>query len=792
MSAAVSQLLGVVAAVIPFYVIISKMNVEKIATFIMCTAWLPVVFKAMPGWVSKAGHASFMLPVVPLLISLSFNVPIDVFHVLTEPFLREIAGQNTAVDAKQWGQLSAQLATLFFVMIPVYFVMKTTHAVVYDTFEEVFSSTSMTNTKKLYLSVLPERRVLSQAAVIITVHILTVLFPASFAFNRSNTRYERGLALAGWVYSGLQTAFTIYTLTSMKDVTTAINRSIDSNKKIAVAVALGSAILTSLQESIDTTPMSAMRHSVAYFLGSGTVLCLIELVSFVILTCWASVSQPSSYSKKSTLNWIIYICYTGTAAVLMVLSNTTKKEPLVSVAISTFIAVFLVVVVPKKKEMIKGNTRYHINPVMRFLITASFVAPFWYHEGSVSAKIGMSAVVAASQLLFNDSVLPGMGCAVVCRTDEERKRAHQGERGLRALDTFLNTLRYPFVFAYVAVLCLAVFTVIQEGYATWGLTQGYFEQEAFTDIFTDPLEAPLHRNPQCSGGAKQDPPSEVDCYQLCNARWAGLDIMDLSYAASMAYINVTDGDSVMHVLNNAASRDAGTDGEPDWVVRHNNHKTDDWVAFLDIYSASRNVSVIAVRGSSPRFMDWLEDMSLFGEMTIFSLLSGLVPGLLYWPPGFFQSFLSAYTSIVGGLFGDGMKFFTPVVAYAEQTLKDQPREVVFVGHSLGGAVAKIAGALVDRQAVGISSPGIMDSRKKFVHNKNYVRSYSVRKLVTNVYSQGDYVPAVGRLGGSVHELYCSEGAQCHSLPITLCELYAKCPNGASGRQFVGSKRAMKC
>ena len=291
-------------------------------------------------------------------------------------------------------------------------------------------------------------------------------------------------------------------------------------------------------------------------------------------------------------------------------------------------------------------------------------------------------------------------------------------------------------------------------------------------------------------------PDSPDCYQVCNERWSGLDVMDLSYAAMVAYINMSsdgEGGKVLEFMNHPAHRGEG-DGEGDWTIRYTNvMKSDDFVSFVDLYSPSRDVSVLAVRGSSPRAVDWIQDLAMFGEGTIFSILSHLVPALGFWPPGFFHSFLAVYTELVGRVMGSRSQFYTPLIRYAKKSLKKSPRELVFVGHSLGGALAKIGGTLAGKRAVGVSSPGIFDSRKKFTHEELRVNSYDIRRLVTNVNNDGDFVPMVGSQGGAVHNLYCADGAACHGIMATLCELWTKCPNGATGRQFVGSvMRSLNC
>ncbi|KAJ9447700.1 hypothetical protein DIPPA_05624 [Diplonema papillatum] len=813
---------------------------------ITCACGIPAAISSsdlVPGVLKRRGsqllsffHMLFIVPIVPLLISLSLNIPVDVFHFLVEPILREGKVDSTETIL----QLVAQLLLLSFTMLPVYHILHTTLDLVGDMLQQFFSQGRDISpvTKDLLTKVLPDDPLLTVFAIV-ALYFSTVLLPVLFLYSsRDVPDYQTAMAIVSCAELGLHAACLLKNICSAekKERAEALSKTARESRLCQVILSIVAALLLCWSESLHVSPLSAVRHSFAYFLGTGTVLCFSQLTQLVVLRFADSVLNPPDLSGKKLRHWVASVLFTAFASLLAVASMTTRLFAMQVVA-GTTVMCLIMIVLPLPSGVKRLGT-------VIFMAATVVIAC----EDKFATEFGLAILVLSTHIPFVS------GSPAFLFGPSGAKDAKEQFRPLLA--SFLRYLTYPIKFAFTAVVILAILSAYQET-SSYKDHMGYYGLESVTGNFPvdngSGFSAPPREPAICSGKVEPDASGnprisgkgrniwgrvrqkltqqkdgitgaaasaafaahdtlkkhlssdakeftsamgDGDCYPLCDQRWHGLDIMDLTIAASMSYVNVTNdapGNQVLDVLNNPAARDVELDGKGDWVIRYTNVHSPEWVAFIDIHSPSRNVSIIAVRGSSQRFIDWLEDMSLFGESCIFDLLSIIVPGLGFWPPGFFRAFLDAYMGTIGAYFGTTENFYTPVVEYVRRSLAGSPRKVVFVGHSLGGAVAKIAGCLVSQPVVAISSPGIVNSRKKFWHNNQVVRSYNIRKFVTNVYSEGDYVPsASGKLGGAVHELYCSAGAACHSLPMTMCELWHKCPAGATGRQLVGSKRHMLC
>ena len=100
--------------------------------------------------------------------------------------------------------------------------------------------------------------------------------------------------------------------------------------------------------------------------------------------------------------------------------------------------------------------------------------------------------------------------------------------------------------------------------------------------------------------------------------------------------------------------------------------------------------------------------------------------------------------------------------------------VVIVGHSLGGGLAKLFGRLMKKQAVSLSGPGVNAFHSLWKYNgesENF--EISAIDLVPDM----DLVPRVEISGGTIYRIICKAGIlNCHSKVFSLCEVLIMCRN----------------
>jgi len=100
--------------------------------------------------------------------------------------------------------------------------------------------------------------------------------------------------------------------------------------------------------------------------------------------------------------------------------------------------------------------------------------------------------------------------------------------------------------------------------------------------------------------------------------------------------------------------------------------------------------------------------------------------------------------------------------------------VVIVGHSLGGGLAKLLGKLVKKEAVSLSGPGGNAFHSLWEYKgKSENFEISVIDLVPDM----DLVPRVETSGGTVYRIICKAGVfRCHKKTMSLCEVLIMCRN----------------
>ena len=107
-------------------------------------------------------------------------------------------------------------------------------------------------------------------------------------------------------------------------------------------------------------------------------------------------------------------------------------------------------------------------------------------------------------------------------------------------------------------------------------------------------------------------------------------------------------------------------------------------------------------------------------------------------------------------------------AYKENLASFGDNTIIFVGHSLGGGLAKIMGKMYVKESVSLSGPGISIFNHLWNPDvKNYNENFPISFI--DIVPDMDLVPRVEVSGGTYYRIICDAGSgQCHSALRSLC------------------------
>lgn len=185
------------------------------------------------------------------------------------------------------------------------------------------------------------------------------------------------------------------------------------------------------------------------------------------------------------------------------------------------------------------------------------------------------------------------------------------------------------------------------------------------------------------------------------------------------------------------------------------------------------IGIVSIRGSSTS-ADWLINNQIWQAAILVQAVRALLPG-----GGIFTPYLDDLVTMINGMQSSSVReassyrIVTPFV----ELIKSDPQwaGVGVTGHSLGGGIALISGAQAGVQAVGISAPNAMLTRKSLIPK---VSETALNQLTFNVVPDRDFVPRFDDFARSIQKIRCeaprSEVAGCHSNLRSLCELMVSC------------------
>ena len=185
------------------------------------------------------------------------------------------------------------------------------------------------------------------------------------------------------------------------------------------------------------------------------------------------------------------------------------------------------------------------------------------------------------------------------------------------------------------------------------------------------------------------------------------------------------------------------------------------------------LSIFAIQGSIKK-LDWWLDIEIFCSSSIFSFLNrislsqleSLTSNIITWLLTIPLRFLEKLT-----LFEKYSESLEPFIFNEIQKINGS-NNIIFVGHSLGGGLAKYFGLKYHKESISFSGPGITPLEFKLKEELKY--KYFKTNLI-DVIPDYDIIPRIETTAGIRYRVLCNKGFfECHGIERTVCQMGATC------------------
>lgn len=259
-------------------------------------------------------------------------------------------------------------------------------------------------------------------------------------------------------------------------------------------------------------------------------------------------------------------------------------------------------------------------------------------------------------------------------------------------------------------------------------------------------------------------------------------LVDFSYISGVAY---NDPKYTKTDLDNWFGSEAGVidhqDIVEDFTTRYKKTHPTSAVTYKLLGFPETDVGVVAIRGTN-NALDALSDAQLWSSAALAQWIRAIVP-----LGGWYTPILHRLVDVVSWVESSGLeevsyyKETTAFVNYMKEV--GEYKNLIIMGHSLGGGLAMITGAQTAVPSIGVSGPNAVISRDTFAPA---VTEKALRKYTFNIVPDRDPVPRIDDLSQNFQLIKCTAPANnpfdCHSIRRSICEILYTC--GSHGRPIL--------